>query len=150
MLKKKKEMRAVDDALEFMKEEFRKRMTACDEREARFKEKQAEMKTMVGVHHVATGLASPLWTLLCHCPNRLSACACVRPRVLSPSRAPGSSLPAVHTRERREAHPRRNQNPGTCLPQHDVPTSHTHVHSPTVLPPVPACPLPVDFCPSFS
>jgi hypothetical protein len=49
MLKKKKEMRAVDDALDFMKEEFRKRMEACDEREARFKDKQAEMKAMVGV-----------------------------------------------------------------------------------------------------
>lgn len=47
MLKKKKEMRAVDDALEFMKEEFRKRMAACDEREAKFKEKQADMKAMV-------------------------------------------------------------------------------------------------------
>ena len=47
MLKKKKEMRAVDDALEFMKEEFRKRMAACDEREAKFKEKQGEMKAMV-------------------------------------------------------------------------------------------------------
>lgn len=47
MLKKKKEMRAVDDALDFMKEEFRKRMEACDEREARFKDKQAEMKAMV-------------------------------------------------------------------------------------------------------
>ena len=47
MLKKKKEMRGVDDALDFMKEEFTRRMAACDEREARFKEKQAEMKAMV-------------------------------------------------------------------------------------------------------
>jgi flagellar motility protein MotE (MotC chaperone) len=47
LLKKKKELREVDDALAFMKEEFRNRMRMCEERESKFKDKQAEMKSMV-------------------------------------------------------------------------------------------------------
>ena len=47
LLKKRKEMREVDDALDFMKEEFKTRMEACDERQREFERKQAEMKEQV-------------------------------------------------------------------------------------------------------
>ena len=47
LLKKRKEMREVDDALDFMKDEFRKRMEACDERQREFEKKQLTMKEQV-------------------------------------------------------------------------------------------------------
>eukprot|EP00753_Platysulcus_tardus_P021337 PLAT8843.1.p1 GENE.PLAT8843.1~~PLAT8843.1.p1 ORF type:complete len:409 (+),score=182.94 PLAT8843.1:61-1287(+) len=47
LLKKRKEMREVDDALEFMKEEFKTRMEACRERQAEFERQQREMKKHV-------------------------------------------------------------------------------------------------------
>ncbi|CAK9000338.1 Cilia- and flagella-associated protein 73 (Flagella-associated protein 73) (Modifier of inner arms 2 protein) (Mia2p) [Durusdinium trenchii] len=47
LLKKRKEMREVDEALEFMKEEFKARMEACDERQREFEKKQFEMKEQV-------------------------------------------------------------------------------------------------------
>lgn len=47
LLKKRKEMREVDDALEFMKEEFAARMQACEERQREFERKQKEMKDNV-------------------------------------------------------------------------------------------------------
>ena len=47
LLKKRKEMREVDDALEFMKDEFRKRMEACDDRQREFEKKQRGMKEQV-------------------------------------------------------------------------------------------------------
>ena len=47
LLKKRKEMREVDDALDFMKDEFRKRMEACDERQREFEKKQRGMKEQV-------------------------------------------------------------------------------------------------------
>ena len=47
LLKKRKEMREVDDALEFMKEEFAARMQACEERQRDFERKQGEMKDNV-------------------------------------------------------------------------------------------------------
>ena len=40
-------MREVDDALDFMKDEFRKRMEACDERQREFEKKQLGMKEQV-------------------------------------------------------------------------------------------------------
>jgi hypothetical protein len=47
LLKKRKEMREVDDALEFMKEEFASRMRACEERQREFERKQNDMKEQV-------------------------------------------------------------------------------------------------------
>lgn len=47
LLKKRKEMREVDEALEFMKEEYKARMEACDERQHEFEIKQKEMKEQV-------------------------------------------------------------------------------------------------------
>lgn len=47
LLKKRKEMREIDDALEFMKEEFLQRMEACDARQMELDRKQAEMKEQV-------------------------------------------------------------------------------------------------------
>ena len=47
LLKKRKEMREVDDALEFMKEEFASRMRACEERQREFERRQNEMKEQV-------------------------------------------------------------------------------------------------------
>lgn len=47
LLKKRKEMREVDDALEFMKQEFRSRMEACNSRQREFEHKQKEMKEQV-------------------------------------------------------------------------------------------------------
>ena len=47
LLKKRKEMREVDDALEFMKEEYAQRMSECIEREREFERKQQEMREQV-------------------------------------------------------------------------------------------------------
>ena len=47
LLKKRKEMREVDDALDFMKEEFAHRMNACEERQRDFQRKQNDMKEQV-------------------------------------------------------------------------------------------------------
>ncbi|TYZ64611.1 hypothetical protein PybrP1_008247 [[Pythium] brassicae (nom. inval.)] len=47
LLKKRKEMREIDDALDFMKEEFMQRMEACDARERELERKQTEMKEQV-------------------------------------------------------------------------------------------------------
>lgn len=47
LLKKRKEMREIDDALEFMKEEYLQRMEACDARQMELDRKQAEMKEQV-------------------------------------------------------------------------------------------------------
>jgi chromosome segregation ATPase len=47
LLKKRKEMREVDDALEFMKEEYASRMQACEERQREFERKQNDMKEQV-------------------------------------------------------------------------------------------------------
>ncbi|GLE02523.1 hypothetical protein PINS_up011361 [Pythium insidiosum] len=47
LLKKRKEMREIDDALEFMKEEFAQRMEACDARQRELERKQQEMKDQV-------------------------------------------------------------------------------------------------------
>ncbi|KAJ0395468.1 hypothetical protein ATCC90586_001799 [Pythium insidiosum] len=47
LLKKRKEMREIDDALEFMKEEFSQRMEACDARQRELERKQQEMKDQV-------------------------------------------------------------------------------------------------------
>ena len=47
LLKKKKEMHEVDDALDFMKEEFRNRMEACEERQREFERRQEDMKAEV-------------------------------------------------------------------------------------------------------
>ena len=47
LLKKRKEMREVDDALDFMKEEFKARMETCDQRQRQFEAKQKEMKDSV-------------------------------------------------------------------------------------------------------
>jgi len=47
LLKKRKEMREVDDALEFMKEEYTSRMQACEERQREFERKQNDMKEQV-------------------------------------------------------------------------------------------------------
>ena len=40
-------MREVDDALDFMKEEYEQRMEACEEREREFARKQQEMREQV-------------------------------------------------------------------------------------------------------
>ena len=40
-------MREVDDALEFMKEEFKTRIEACEERQRDFERKQVAMKDQV-------------------------------------------------------------------------------------------------------
>jgi chromosome segregation ATPase len=47
LMKKKKEMREVNDALEFMKQEYRSRMDLCDKRQREFEAKQLEMKEQV-------------------------------------------------------------------------------------------------------
>mmetsp|Transcript_16541 Transcript_16541/g.24879 ORF Transcript_16541/g.24879 Transcript_16541/m.24879 type:complete len:387 (+) Transcript_16541:124-1284(+) len=47
LLKKRKEMREVDEALELMKEEFKNRMEACEERRMQFELKQAKMREQV-------------------------------------------------------------------------------------------------------
>lgn len=47
LLKKRKQMREVDDALEFMKEEFDTRMAECDRSQMEFERKQVDMKRMV-------------------------------------------------------------------------------------------------------
>lgn len=47
LLKKRKEMREVDEALNFMKDEFKSRMESCDERQRNFELKQQEMKEQV-------------------------------------------------------------------------------------------------------
>ncbi|RLN57365.1 hypothetical protein BBJ28_00004335 [Nothophytophthora sp. Chile5] len=47
LLKKRKEMREIDDALDFMKEEYAQRMEACDARQRELERKQAEMKEQV-------------------------------------------------------------------------------------------------------
>lgn len=47
LLKKRKEMREIDDALDFMKEEFMQRMDACDARQRELERKQTEMKEQV-------------------------------------------------------------------------------------------------------
>lgn len=47
LLKKRKEMREIDDALDFMKEEFMQRMEACDTRQRELDRKQSEMKEQV-------------------------------------------------------------------------------------------------------
>ena len=47
LLKKRKEMREVDDALDFMKEEFGKRMDAVSERQIEFEKRKKEMKESV-------------------------------------------------------------------------------------------------------
>ncbi|CAM9522761.1 unnamed protein product [Scytosiphon promiscuus] len=47
LLKKKKEMREVDDALEFMKDEYNTRMDNCEQREAEFEQKQVDMREQV-------------------------------------------------------------------------------------------------------
>jgi ATPase subunit of ABC transporter with duplicated ATPase domains len=47
LLKKRKEMREIDDALDFMKEEYTQRMEACETREKELQRKQKEMKEQV-------------------------------------------------------------------------------------------------------
>ncbi|CAM9403595.1 unnamed protein product, partial [Sphacelaria rigidula] len=47
LLKKKKEMREVDDALDFMKDEYNTRMENCEQREAEFEQKQTDMREQV-------------------------------------------------------------------------------------------------------
>jgi chromosome segregation ATPase len=47
LLKKRKEMREVDEALELMKEEYKNRMEACEERRMQFELKQAKMREQV-------------------------------------------------------------------------------------------------------
>lgn len=47
LLRKRKEAREVDDALEFMKEEFQQRMDACEARSKELARKQHEMKDQV-------------------------------------------------------------------------------------------------------
>jgi chaperonin cofactor prefoldin len=47
LLKKMKEMSEVDDSLEYMKEQFSRRMSSCEERERAFQKRQAEMKEQV-------------------------------------------------------------------------------------------------------
>lgn len=47
LLKKRKEMREIDDALDFMKEEYMQRMEACDTRQRELNRKQSEMKEQV-------------------------------------------------------------------------------------------------------
>lgn len=47
LLKKRKDMRLVDEALETVKRRFQQRMEALAERQARFEEKQRAMQEMV-------------------------------------------------------------------------------------------------------
>lgn len=47
LLKKKKEMHEVDDALDFMKGEYMARMEACDERQREFEQRQTSRKEQV-------------------------------------------------------------------------------------------------------
>ena len=47
LLKKRKEMREVDEALELMKDEYKNRMDACEERRMQFEIKQAKMREQV-------------------------------------------------------------------------------------------------------
>lgn len=47
LLKKRKEMREVDEALELMKDEYKNRMDACEERRMQFEVKQAKMREQV-------------------------------------------------------------------------------------------------------
>ena len=47
LLKKKKEMHEVDDALDFMKEEYKMRIEACEQRQRKFERRQADMKEQV-------------------------------------------------------------------------------------------------------
>ena len=47
LLKKKKEMHEVDDALDFMKEEYKTRIEACEERQREFERRQSDMKEQV-------------------------------------------------------------------------------------------------------
>lgn len=47
LLKKRKEMREVDDSLELMKKDYKRRMDECEERRALFESKQAKMREQV-------------------------------------------------------------------------------------------------------
>lgn len=47
LLKKKKEMREVDESLELMKRDHKRRMDICEQRRIRFEEKQAKMREQV-------------------------------------------------------------------------------------------------------
>jgi len=47
LLKKRKEMREVDDALDLMKKDYKKRMDECEERRHQFEQKQAKMRDQV-------------------------------------------------------------------------------------------------------
>ncbi|DAZ95798.1 TPA: hypothetical protein N0F65_009194 [Lagenidium giganteum] len=47
LLKKRKEMREIDDALDFMKEEYTQRMEACEARQRELERKQQEMRDQV-------------------------------------------------------------------------------------------------------
>mmetsp|Transcript_2682 Transcript_2682/g.3414 ORF Transcript_2682/g.3414 Transcript_2682/m.3414 type:complete len:386 (+) Transcript_2682:103-1260(+) len=47
LLKKKKEMREVDDSLDFMKHQFRSRMETCEANQRKFEDKQQELKQNV-------------------------------------------------------------------------------------------------------
>lgn len=47
LLKKRKEMREIDDALDFMREEYAQRIEACEVRRREFEKKQHEMKDQV-------------------------------------------------------------------------------------------------------
>lgn len=47
LLKKRKEMREVDDALDLMKKDYKKRMDECEERRLQFEQKQAKMRDQV-------------------------------------------------------------------------------------------------------
>ena len=47
LLKKRKQMREVDDALEFMNEEYKARVAECERGQLEFERKQVDMKKMV-------------------------------------------------------------------------------------------------------
>ncbi len=47
LLKKRKEMREVDESLELMKQEYKRRMDACEERREHFEAKQTKMREQV-------------------------------------------------------------------------------------------------------
>lgn len=47
LLKKRKEMKEVDDALELMKKDYERRMDACEERRMQFELKQAKLREQV-------------------------------------------------------------------------------------------------------
>jgi hypothetical protein len=47
LLKKRKEMREVDEALELMKQEYKRRMDVCEERREQFEAKQSKMRDQV-------------------------------------------------------------------------------------------------------